>query len=211
MSGSVAGAEITTFFAPASRCFCAPSRSGEEPGRLEHDVHAEIAPRQRGGIALREHAHLLAGRAEDAVGELDVALERAERRVVAQEMRHRLRVAEVVQRDDLEVGAERVLRAEEVPPDAAESVDADANAHLSSVVVAPTVVAASLTAGLRELLELPQAAVHRRLRRGRIGAGRELAQRLGRMPEPELCGFTQRIRRGASRSSPARSRSTAAS
>ncbi len=26
MSGSVAGAEMTTFFAPASRCFCASSR-----------------------------------------------------------------------------------------------------------------------------------------------------------------------------------------
>src|SRR5262249_25127429 len=42
---------------------------------------------------------------------------------------HRLRVAEVVQRADVEVGAERVLRAEEVPPDAAEAVDADANGH----------------------------------------------------------------------------------
>src|SRR5829696_5598901 len=31
MSGSVAGAEITTFFAPASRCFCAPSRFVKKP------------------------------------------------------------------------------------------------------------------------------------------------------------------------------------
>ena len=31
MSGSVAGAEMTTFFAPASRCFCAPSRSVKKP------------------------------------------------------------------------------------------------------------------------------------------------------------------------------------
>ena len=128
-SGSVAGAEITTFFAPASRCFCAPFAVGEEAGRLEHDVDAEVAPGKCRRIALGEDPHLLAGRLQDAVGELDLALERAERRVVAQEVRHRLRIAEVVQRDDLEVGAERVLRAEEVPPDAAEAVDADANAH----------------------------------------------------------------------------------
>ena len=31
MSGSVAGAEITTFFAPASMCFCAPSRPVKNP------------------------------------------------------------------------------------------------------------------------------------------------------------------------------------
>src|SRR3954451_22138940 len=31
MSGSVAGAEMTTFFAPASRCFCAPSRPVKNP------------------------------------------------------------------------------------------------------------------------------------------------------------------------------------
>src|SRR5579862_78333 len=31
MSGSVAGAEMTTFCAPASRCFCAPSRSVKNP------------------------------------------------------------------------------------------------------------------------------------------------------------------------------------
>ena len=30
-SGSVAGAEMTTFFAPASRCFCAPSRLVKNP------------------------------------------------------------------------------------------------------------------------------------------------------------------------------------
>ena len=30
-SGSVAGAEMTTFFAPASRCFCAPSRLVKKP------------------------------------------------------------------------------------------------------------------------------------------------------------------------------------
>ena len=102
---------------------------GEEARRLEHDVDAEVAPRKRRRIALGEHPHLLAGRAQDAVGELDLALERAEVRVVAEQVGHRLRVAEIVERDDLDVGPERLLRTEEVPPDAAEPVDADANAH----------------------------------------------------------------------------------
>ena len=128
---------MTTFFAPASRCFCAPSRSVKNPVDSSDDVDTEVAPRQRSRVALGEHAHLLARRAEDAVGELDLARERSQVRVVAEQMRHRLRVAEVVQRDDLEVRLERVLGAEEVPPDAAEAVDADANAHLSSVLVCP--------------------------------------------------------------------------
>ena len=129
MSGSVAGAEITTFFAPASRCFCAPGPVGEDPGRLDDHVHAEVAPRERGRVALGEHLHLLAARVEHAVAEHDVALEGAEVRVVLQQVRHRLRVTEVVQRDDLDVRTERLLRPEEVPPDAAEAVDAYPNAH----------------------------------------------------------------------------------
>ena len=45
---------------------------GEEPGRLEHDVDPEVAPRQRRRIALGEDLDLLPGRAEDAVAELDL-------------------------------------------------------------------------------------------------------------------------------------------
>ena len=52
MSSSLAGAEMMTFFAPASRCLAASSRFGEEAGRLEDDVDAEVAPAELGGIAL---------------------------------------------------------------------------------------------------------------------------------------------------------------
>ena len=163
---------------------------GEEARRLEHDVDAEVAPRERGRVALGEHLHLLAGGAKDAVGELDLTLERAEVRVVAQEVRHRLRVAEVVQRDDLEVGAECVLGAEEVPPDAAEPVDADANAHLSSVSRCP--VAAESNRGLRQLLESAEAPVQRRLRGRRVGAGGSSRSDAGRMAQPQLGCLAQR-------------------
>ena len=47
MSGSVAGAEMTTFFAPASRCFCAPSRFVKKPV----DSITMSTPRSRQGIA----------------------------------------------------------------------------------------------------------------------------------------------------------------
>src|SRR5687768_3424365 len=47
MSGSVAGAEMTTFFAPASRCFCAPSRLVKKPV----DSSTTSTPRSPHGIA----------------------------------------------------------------------------------------------------------------------------------------------------------------
>jgi hypothetical protein len=52
-------------------------------------------------------------------------------------MGHRIRVAEVVEGDDLDVGAELLLRPEEVAADPAEAVDADpdCNAVLASVVL----------------------------------------------------------------------------
>ena len=111
--------------------------AGEEPGRLEHDVDAEVAPRKPGGVSLREHLHRLTARLDDPVAERDVACERAEHRVVLQEVGHRLRVAEVVERDDLDVGAQLLLRAEEVAADPAEAVDADPGCHalLASVCV----------------------------------------------------------------------------
>ena len=105
----------------------------EEPGRLEDDVDPELAPRQRRRVALREHLHLLAAGVDDAVAERDLARERAERRVVLQEMCHRGGITEVVDRDDLHVCPERLLRAEEVPPDAPEAIDANTNRHRSSL------------------------------------------------------------------------------
>ena len=45
----------------------------EEAGRLEHDVDTEVAPRERGRIALGEELDLLAAGADDAVADLDVA------------------------------------------------------------------------------------------------------------------------------------------
>ena len=130
MSGSVAGAEMTTFFAPASRCFCAPWRSVKKPV----DSRTTSTPRS-GATGARPGRAPTAFRISSPAARrtpsarLDLPRERPEVGVVAEQVRHRPRVPEVVQRDDGDVRAEGVLRSEEVPPDPAETVDTDANAH----------------------------------------------------------------------------------
>jgi hypothetical protein len=101
----------------------------EEPGRLEGDVDAEILPRKVGRVALVQEPHLVAVHDDRVLARLDVHAERPEHRVVLEEVRHRLRVAQVVHRDDLDVGSARAHCAEEVPPDPAEAVDPDLDAH----------------------------------------------------------------------------------
>ncbi len=128
-SGSFAGAEIEDLLRARVDVLLRPRAVGEDAGRLEHDVHTEVAPGKARRVALREHLHLLAAGRDHAVTELDLACERPQHRVVLQELRHRLRVAEVVDRDDLDVGAQLMLRAEEVTADPAEAVDADPGRH----------------------------------------------------------------------------------
>src|SRR4030095_10611795 len=93
------------------------------------DVDAEVAPREVLGVALRQHFELLAGRGDRAVAGRDAALEPAEHRVVLEQVRHRLRIAEIVDRDDVDVGPLLQLGAKEVPPNAPEPVDPDFDRH----------------------------------------------------------------------------------
>ncbi len=91
----------------------------------------------------------MAADADDAVAGLDRQVERAEHRVVLQQVRHRLRVADVVRGHDLEVAAALELGAEEVPADPAEAVDPDPGLrHLRAPLV--VVCASSLTAPVRD-------------------------------------------------------------
>jgi hypothetical protein len=80
-------------------------------------------------------------------------MERTEVRVVTKEMGHRVRVSEIVERHDLQVRSERLLSPEEVPPDAAEPVDSDANSHSSPPFLGLSDSLSSLTAVGREPLE----------------------------------------------------------
>ena len=60
MSSPFAGAEMITFFAPPAMWPCAFVRVGEAARRLEHDVDAEVLPRQLRRILLGEHLDLVA-------------------------------------------------------------------------------------------------------------------------------------------------------
>ena len=101
----------------------------EEAGGLDHHVRAHVAPGQRGGVALLEHAQLLAVHHEAVGGRLHVARERPEDRVVLEEVRQRLVVGDVVHADPVDVGAAGVRRPEDVAADAAEAVDACPQGH----------------------------------------------------------------------------------
>ena len=101
----------------------------EEAGRLEHDVDAEVAPAERGGIALLLDEDRRAVDDEAVVGELDGARVGTEDRVVAQEVRERRIVGEVVDGDPLDVGLGRLSGAEHVAADAAEAVDSNTYGH----------------------------------------------------------------------------------
>ena len=110
MSGFFAGAVMMTFFAPAARCLAAASRFGEEAGRLEHDVDAEVLPRQLRRVLDRQDLELvLVDRDAVALGR-DVRLQVAEDRVVLEQVRERLRVGEIVDRDDIDAASPMAAR-----------------------------------------------------------------------------------------------------
>ena len=55
MSSPLAGAEITTFLAPACEMLGGAVAVGEAAGGLEHDVDAEVLPRSFAGSRSRQH------------------------------------------------------------------------------------------------------------------------------------------------------------
>jgi hypothetical protein len=108
---------------------------GEEAGRLDHDVGADLAPRQARRVLLGERAEALTAHGDLVGGVRDVA-EPAEDRVVLEQVRQGGVVGEVVRPDDLDVGGPREVGrlhgAVEVAADAAEAVDAHADGHCRS-------------------------------------------------------------------------------
>jgi hypothetical protein len=78
---------------------------GEEAGGLDHHVGAEVLPRQRGRVALLERGERLAADRDGVSGGSDLAGQPAQDRVVLQQVGQGLVVGEVVDPDDLDVGA----------------------------------------------------------------------------------------------------------
>ena len=100
----------------------------EEPGGLEHDVHAEILPRQLRRVLDRQHLEFVVFDPDGALACLHARLEVPEHGVVFQQVRQRRRVRQIVHRDEVDVApAERCPH--DVAPDPPEPVDADFHRH----------------------------------------------------------------------------------
>ena len=109
-SSFLAGAEMMTFCAPPSRWALALVGVGEEAGRLDDDVGAELLPGQRGRVALLEGADLAAADDDVLVVVAHVLRQPAEDAVVLEQVGQRLVVGQVVGAHDLDVGALRQRR-----------------------------------------------------------------------------------------------------
>ncbi len=100
----------------------------EYAGRLDDDVDAELAPRERRRVLERADPDLAPIHEDRLAFRHDFRLERAVHRIVLQEVGKGLRVSEVVDPDDFDVL--RLQRGtEEHASDPTESVDADSNTH----------------------------------------------------------------------------------
>ena len=128
MSSFLAGAEMTTFLAPASRCALALVAVGEEAGGLHDHVHAQLAPGEVGRLAFGEHLDRMAVGDEPVLGHFHVLEGAAVDGVVLQQVGHRRDVAEVVDGNDLDVGVVH-HGAERQASYAAESVNANFGCH----------------------------------------------------------------------------------
>ena len=106
MSSLDAGAEMMTFLASGYQDV-GPGLGGvgEEAGGLDHDVDAEVAPLQGGGVVLGEGLDLLVAHDDRVGGGRHVGVEAAEDRVVLEQVRQDGVVGQVVDADDLDVGA----------------------------------------------------------------------------------------------------------
>src|SRR3990172_7041482 len=120
----------------------------EEAGGLEHDLDAEFLPGEVGRVALVQEPKLDVPGADGSVERLYLLLEGAEDRVVLEQVGHRLRVAEIVDGDELDVRSPLSRGPGEVPSDPPETVDPHPYAHRSPPSWMP---AGSLATGVRPL------------------------------------------------------------
>ncbi len=102
---------------------------GEEAGRLDHHVDAQVAPRQVLRVALREHLEHIVADSDAVLVHLDRRGECTKDRVVLQQVGHLIERAEVVDADEIDVGAPLLGGAEEVAANAAKAIDTDAEGH----------------------------------------------------------------------------------
>jgi hypothetical protein len=102
MSAPSTGAETSTRFAPASRCFCCVLPLGELPGAFERYVDAEIAPGQLYWVAFRGDRDLAVADIHPLVAGGDLAGKTSVHAVVFKEMSIGRGRAEVIDRNDFD-------------------------------------------------------------------------------------------------------------
>ncbi len=102
---------------------------GEDTGRLDDDVNAEIAPREGLRVALGEHPERLPADADGGVRPGHLGTDPSVGGVVLEESGVDLDGHEVVDPDDLHLGAGLADGTQEVATDAAKSVDSDSYGH----------------------------------------------------------------------------------
>ena len=72
---------------------------GEQTGRFNDDVNAEVTPFDGGGVGFLENLDLLAIDDETVISNFHCAVEATISRIVFQQVRHGLRITNVVERD----------------------------------------------------------------------------------------------------------------
>src|SRR6185437_1222453 len=88
-------------------------------------------PGERGGVALGEHANLVAVHTDTVVRVRHDSAVGAMHRVVLEEMRQRARIGEVVHGDKVNFASPLFLRCtDDLAPDASKSIDTDPNRHV---------------------------------------------------------------------------------
>jgi hypothetical protein len=103
---------------------------GEDAGAFHRDIDVHLAPGQLGGVALGQDPDGPASDAEPAVHDRDLVREAAVDRIVLQQVRVDLHVAQVVDGDHLDILAPGFIdRAHHQPPDPPEAVDRHPNRH----------------------------------------------------------------------------------
>jgi hypothetical protein len=103
----------------------------EEPRAFMHDIDAEFAPRQFGRVAIGQHTYPVAIDDHRIAVDRDGARKRPMSGVMLGQMRVGLRVAKIVDRDDLDVMtlAAFVVSTQDVAADPAVAVDCDFDRH----------------------------------------------------------------------------------
>src|SRR5678815_1303574 len=107
---------------------------GEQAGALDDNIDAQIAPRQLAGVALGADLDAVALHDKVAAIYANLAGELAMRGVVLRQVRIRLGIAEIVDRDDLDLAraVRLVQRAQHHAADTAVAVDRDLYRHDNS-------------------------------------------------------------------------------